>query len=385
MRVFYAIDSLGSGGAQRQVVELASFLRSERGVDVSVLVYRDAAFHAARLREAGVPVVLLPKHAKLDPAFPVRMRRWLRDHRPDLVHAFLLAPAFWARLALGRARLGRPVLIAAERNSLIADTFMRRTLQRFVYRSADAVTANAACAAREISERLAVPAERVHHLPNGIDLGAWDAAAAAECPVALEQGCFHVALVGRLEAQKNHRFVLDVLERVAARRRERWRIWFVGAASAAVAQALHDELGRRGLAGIVRLLPPTPAIAALMVQLDALILPSRHEGFPNVLLEAMASRLPAIAAPVGEAPSMLEPGRTGWLVETSEPEAWARALEALEDLPREARRRIGEAARATVEERYRLEVVADQHLALYRRLVADRASPRRSRADAGEA
>ncbi len=379
MRVVYAIDGLGAGGAQRQAAELGRFLHVERGVAVSFLVYHDADFYEPRLREAGVSVVRIAKQAKLDPFFPLRLRRWLRSHPTDVLHAFLLAPAFWARLALGGPRSGRrPAFVASERDSRIGETPSQHLLQGFVYRSADAVTANAASVAHEISLRLGVPTARVHHLPNGIDLAAWDEAAAEACPAALDSEHFHLALVGRFEAQKNHGFVLDVLDRVDAERRARWRVWFVGAETGgtAVVSSLRGEIARRGLADVVRLLAPTRSIAALMTRLHALILPSKHEGFPNVLLEAMASRLPTLAAPVGEVPNMIEHGRTGWVLPTSNPDAWARTLSALEDLGLEARRRMGEAARAVVEQRYRLEIVADRHLALYRDLLADRQARR---------
>jgi glycosyltransferase involved in cell wall biosynthesis len=107
-----------------------------------------------------------------------------------------------------------------------------------------------------------------------------------------------------------------------------------------------------------------------MRHLDVLVLPSRFEGFPNVLLEAMASRLPAVATPAGDVPSLMEDGRTGFLVPLGDAAALARALERLEDMGPEGRRALGERARTAVEQRYRIEVVAEQHLALYRRLLA---------------
>lgn len=375
MRIVYFIDSLGSGGAQRQSVELARQLVRRHGVDLRFGVYHDIDFYGPRLRELGIPVVHFPKRAKLDPTLPWRVRAWLRELAPDLVHAFLLAPSLWALAgALGLPRARRPVFVAGERSARIADTPQRGWVQRFVYGRSDAVTANAENVAEAIRTRLGLPGERVHYLPNGIDLASWDAEAAAPCPLALEPGHLHVALVGGLRAVKNHGVLLEALARIEPARRARWRVWFVGGETGApgVAERVKAAIPRLGLGDVVRIVPPTRKVAALLRRLDVLVLPSEREGFPNVLLEAMASALPAIATPVGDVPNMIEDGVSGFLVPVGSADALARALVRLGEMPEAARRAVGARARDTVERRYRIEHVAARHLALYESLVAAR-------------
>jgi glycosyltransferase involved in cell wall biosynthesis len=125
----------------------------------------------------------------------------------------------------------------------------------------------------------------------------------------------------------------------------------------------------------VRLVSETPEIPALRRVADAVVLPSLFEGFPNVLLEAMASGLPAVATAVGDVPSLIEEGVTGFLVPSGDAAALALALERLHALGPEARRAMGRAARAQVEARHQLEGVAARHLTLYESLLA--ASPQR--------
>jgi glycosyltransferase involved in cell wall biosynthesis len=221
-------------------------------------------------------------------------------------------------------------------------------------------------------ETLGVPRERVHYLPNGIDLDAWDRARRAPCPIALEPGAFHVGCVGRLEPQKNHALLIEALGRIGAERLRDWRVWLVGGATGdpAYAARLLAEIERRGLAGVVRLVEPQREIAALLERFDLLVLPSRYEGFPNVLLEAMACGLPVVATAVGDVPNLLRSGEAGRMVAPGDADALARELVEMRARPEAERRRMGQAARAVVEERYRIETVAAQHLDFYARQLA---------------
>jgi glycosyltransferase involved in cell wall biosynthesis len=371
----YAIDHLGSGGAQRQTVEMALHLAVERGARVAILVYHAIDFFGPRLRGSPVSVVRIAKRAKLDPTLPLRMGRWIASEQPDVVHAMLLAPALWTTLALRRLGASRrPAFVVGERNTRIGEGFLDRALQRFVHRRADAVAANSVLAARLVRERLGVADERVHYIPNGIDLAAFDAARAEACPLALEPGRFHLAVVGRIEPQKGHLVLLEALSRLDPARRAKLRVWFVGAESggARYPTALRAEVEARGLGEVVGFVPPVRAIPALLTRLDALVLPSLLEGFPNVLLEAMACGLPSIATRVGDVPNMLEDGESGLLVESGDAGALARALLRLLGMPADARAALGRRARATVEARYPLSSVAERYLALYRALAERR-------------
>lgn len=371
MHVLLVIDSLASGGAQRQLTELAVALHAIDGVCATVLVYYEADFFAARLHEAGVPLVRLRKPPGPDPRLALRMRGWLREHRPDVVHAFLLRPALWARLATWLLpRRTRPPVVASERDSVIAGTPGEARLQRFVYGRCEAATANAEPVARSIVERLGVAPERVHYLPNGIDLREWDRRAAEPCPFELEPGAFHVALIGGLRPQKNHALLFEALRRLGPERTAHWRVWCVGGHTMGedAARAVHARAA--GLEAVVRFVQPVRNVAALVSRLDAVVLPSLHEGFPNVLLEAMASRVPVVASPVGDVANLVADGEVGFVVPNDDPAPLAEALARLDAMGPEGRARLGAAGRRRVEERYPMEVVAGRYLALYRELGA---------------
>lgn len=376
LRVLYAIDNLGSGGAQRQVAELAVHLaKAGSGVEPSVLVYRPEDFHAGRLLASGVRVERVARRSSFDPTFPLRMGRSVRALAPDVVHAFLLHPALWALGALRTIpRARRPLLIAGERSSLVAISPSHRLRQLLVYRGCDAITVNAQPVAAEIHAKLGVDRTRIHYRPNGIDLQAWREAAAAPPPWPLDPELFHLALVGSHRPVKNHALVLEALARLGADRIRGWRVWFVGDPNEgqAFADRLRQDVERSGLAEIVRLAPATPRIAALVARMDGVLLPSRYEGFPNVVLEAMALGVPVLASRVGDVPNLVEDGRTGFLLPRLDAETLAEGLLRLRALAPPERRALGERAREHVASHFAIDAVAARYCDLYRELLAAR-------------
>jgi glycosyltransferase involved in cell wall biosynthesis len=375
MHVVLVVDALASGGAQRQLVELAVRLHAGRDTRSTVLVYHDVPFYEPRLRESAVPLVKIPRRGRADPGFLWRLRRWLSRGQVDVVHSFLLIPCIWTLLAIrGLPRRARPAWIAAERNSLIATSRALGAMQSLVYRRADAVTVNADCVVGEIRQKLGVPAERIHYLPNGIDLARWDADTAQESPIELEPGRFHLALVGGLRPQKGHRVLFEALARLGAERVRDWRIWCIGGATAGrgAADAVEAQIQQLGLAQVVRLHPPVRNVAAVMARLDVLVLPSLYEGFPNVVLEAMASRIPVVATRTGDVPRLVTDGVTGFQVEVDDPADLAAALAKLAAMTPSERRVMGERGRARVEASYEMTEVAAAYCELYRGVLAKR-------------
>jgi glycosyltransferase involved in cell wall biosynthesis len=356
-------------------VELAVRLVQIAGVRVTLLTYQAPNFFERRLKDAGVPVVQLPKRGKLDPAFPVRLRRWIHINDVDVVHAFLLGPVLWSYLAFRSIpSSSRPVFIAAERNAIAASSPLEARIKKFIFQRSKRVTVNSQAAADEIHRELGVPRNQIVYIPNSINVAEWDQAATYESPIPLQPECLHFALIGRIAPQKNHQLVLEALSHLPRERIKSWRVWFVGddKTHLRLAARLRDEIAKRDLGRIVRVLPPVRDVAAFISRLDGLLLPSLWEGFPNVVLEAMTLRVPVIARPVGEVANILEHGKSGLLLKHGSAAELADAMRHLEEMADSSRAQMGAHARTTVESRYEIAAVSRRYLELYRSVVSQK-------------
>lgn len=121
-------------------------------------------------------------------------------------------------------------------------------------------------------------------------------------------------------------------------------------------------------------LPWEDRAADRMWAYDALVLPSRLEGFPVTIAEAMLAGLPVIATDVGSVREAVVPGETGWVVAPEDPAALAAAIRDLLDDPERARA-MGERARHIGEGQFRIEATVAAYLSLYRRILGGAAVP----------
>jgi len=369
VHVVYALDSLIGGGAQRQVVELGRALVRHHDCRVSVMVYREFDFFARAADEGGIDLVPVIKRRRWDVSLPHRMGAWLRRARPTLVHAFMLAPSAWSFAALRTLpRSERPPLVAAVRNAFRHEPAGARLLRRALYARCDAVTANSHEAAHDLRTLLGLSAERVRLLPNGIDVATWDVRAREPCPLPLDSGRFELGVIGRFSRQKDQELLLEAVARVPPEERAKWRVWLIGSQDTEpeATARIFAAIERLGLDHIAEAPGAVTALPAVMARLDAVVMTSRWEGFPNVILEAMAAGRPTVATPVGEVPYMIESGRSGFILPDRSPSALAAALRSLQDLSTLERSRMGAAARSDCTTRYAMPRVVDAHLEFYR-------------------
>ena len=229
---------------------------------------------------------------------------------------------------------------------------------RWLWRSAAAVVANSA-GLRDLARRGA-PTQPVRVIPNGVDAHTFHPPAENErapgAPVRL-------LFVGRVVFQKG----LDVLLRALAALPPElaWELEIIGDGEQRA--ALTAEAARLGFAERITFAGwcERAQIAERYRAADVFVFPSRDEGMPNVVLEAMASGLPIVATAIAGSEELVREGENGHLVPTEDAAALAAALAHLLAAP-ERCRALGRASRAIVEREYTWACVAAAYLAMIR-------------------
>lgn len=290
----------------------------------------------------------------------------VRDYWPLCYRATLLVRG---DTACAGCRLSRSISCLGFFPALLAYPYIRGNVRRKAeaLAQADAVVA----VSRFLAGRLApiVPAEKLHVLPNLVDLEEVDRII-AEGPALPFSGPF-LLFAGKVEANKGVWELLAALRQVADEVPPEGRLPLTVAGDGSLSGRMERELAAIGWPAHFLRWAEHDAVLRLLARCELLLFPSRwEEPLSRVLLEACACGTPILAMATGGTPEILIDGQNGALV-PPEVGAFARRLRALLADPA-GRRRLGEGARRTAEERFAAPVVAEQVDRLYRDVLAGR-------------
>jgi glycosyltransferase involved in cell wall biosynthesis len=362
-------------GTERQARALSRTLRA-RAVDVAVATARFRGLAPAQLVD-GIPVRRLPyvpdRHGLRRLAkysYLAALGAYLlREGRSfDVFHCHMASYQVIPAVLAGQA-LKHPVLVKVACAGWDGDVERLRRgvvggelgpLAAHLLRHAIAVAPS-----REIERELRAQGYRhVQYIPNGVDTQRFHPAAPEErrharSRLALPPERLLVGFMGRLESQK----AVDVL--IGAWLRTslvRTGALLCVAGEGPLQPDLRAIAAGHPLSGTIRFLGHVEAVEFLRA-LDAFALPSRYEGMPNALLEAMASGPPVVGTRIGGTEDLVEHGQTGLLVGVDDVGHLAAALDHLADPT--TRQRLGRAARDRVETAFSLDAVAGHYEELY--------------------
>ena len=226
-----------------------------------------------------------------------------------------------------------------------------------------------------------LPADRIHEVPNGVDTERFRPASADErhqlrARLGLPQDIPIVLFVGVMSPDKQPHVLFDAWAALQHSSDTRSVLVFVGASDpklfeleGRLIEDLRAAAASSAFSDRVLFVDPTPRIEDYYRAADIVVMPSVREGMPNVLLEAMACGLAVVASRLpGSTTTLIDDGRNGRLVAVGEVAAFR---DAVADILRNAdvKAAFGTAARDTIESRFRVELVAEQWLAIYQGLM----------------
>jgi glycosyltransferase involved in cell wall biosynthesis len=366
IRVALTITEMNVGGAERCAANLALGLDHSRfEPEVVSLGPRPVGEQAAlveRLEAAGVPLHFLdlPSARQFWQGLK-RLEQHFRQQRPDLVQTFLFHANVLGAIAAGRAEA--PSLATSVR---VADPRRRRLwIERLATRKADRIVCVSRSVAEFVTRRGGFPADKVEVIPNGIDLAVYERAAPAELrKYGLPDGQRAIAVVGRLDPQKGVDWLLAMAPQIlsAAQHHD---VLIVG--DGPERRELESAAQKSGLADRIHFVGWRSNVPQILASCDLLLLPSRWEGMPNVVLEAMASRLSVVATLSEGVAELLGPNAEPQTAAFGDSQAFIdKAIKFCSD--REFAIATGKENRIRAEQSFSLTAMISEYQALYERL-----------------
>ena len=265
-----------------------------------------------------------------------QLRREFRRQRPHRVLSLLTR----TNITCCCAAWDLPIhLVVSERNDpsrqLLPEVWQR--MRPLAYRRPDVVTANSAGVLSALESM--GPWERLALLPNPLP------SAPAQAACGGDSSAIGFINVARLVPQKGLDVLIAALPRLSGAAAD-WPVTLVG--DGPEHTALEQQARDLGVSGRMRCLGFRSDPERFLAEAAVFVLPSRFEGMPNALLEAMAAGLAVIVTDASPGPlEMVEPGVSGLVVPSDDPAALAKAMDALASDP-ERCRRMGAAARTRI-------------------------------------
>lgn len=373
IKVMHVITTLGPAGAETTLCRIVSKMDRSR-FDNEIVSLTSILDLAEKMKEAGTQVrSLRMKKSVPNPLLVMRLARWIRASRPDVIHTWMyhanLVGALAARLA-GDA----PVVWAIHHNSIDPRVDKRRTL-----------LVNRACAllswkfparivfcseaSLRLHKKIGYAPRKLQVIPNGFDLEQVKPAASARASLR-EELCIPadaliIGMAARFHPHKDHR---NFIQAAATISKQIPGIHFVlcGLNVTRENSQLAEWMDAAGLNGSCHLLGPREDMPRLFAGMDIATTSSRSEAFPVVIGEAMACGIPCVVTDAGDSAMIV--GHTGIVVPPEDPNALARGWRNLIQAGPEVRHRLGMAARKRVQKNFALPAIVERYQAIYAEL-----------------
>lgn len=326
-RILLVIDDASIGGGQRHVLALARGL-NRKEFDVAVAC-EPTGYLVDELAQSGIRHFPVRLPGYFNPAGIIRLRSILQEYRPDVLHTHGGTAGFYGRLAALFLPARRIHTYHGIHYLNFAPGF-RRALLTTVDRMLLLLTDTVICVAHHDFhagvKAGVVRKDRGVVIFNGIDVRRF--AARGRAPAKRARRSLVVGTVGRLHVQKGQR---HLLEAAAELLRKYPGISFRIIGDGDLRKELENRAAQLGIAERVAFLGAQSDIRKELHSWDVFALPSLWEGFPLVLLEAMAAGKPVVATSVNGVTEMLESGREGLLIPPGDSASLAGAIQRMID------------------------------------------------------
>lgn len=356
---------LGLGGSENHVVALAAGLR-ERGHDAEIITVFDPGFLAVEAQKRGVPVACLESKGWGIGAL-VKIFRWLRSGRMDILHTYLSGFHVFAGLT-AKLFLKIPAVVSSRREIASWRKFRHCLVEDLGNLFVDRVV----CCSNAVRE-WTLANERIQPfkiltIHNGVDLDSFTPGSKrlkTRDSLGIPADAKVVGTVANFALEKGYSYLLCAIEAIL---RDNPRTWFLLVGSGPLLEDMKHAADNLALGRQILFPGFRRDVPALVDAMDIFVLASVSEGFPNVLLEAMAMAKSVVATEVGGIPELISSGHDGILVQPQNADILAEAINRLIKNPADSER-LGKNARTKIQTNFSLTKMVDKYEELYCSLV----------------
>jgi glycosyltransferase involved in cell wall biosynthesis len=369
MRLLFVIDNLSTGGAQRQMINLAVGLR-ERGHEVFFFCYYPQDILAGKLHEANIPIHLSLKRSRFSTSVIRQLAQHIKALNVDLVLAYQPTPNVYTLLASIGIR-PRPKIVISER---LSDPVGRlpevNTIFRFLYRLADFTVVNSHHQRLTLTQRYPWLEGKITTIYNGVDLQQF---VPSNEPLPVEP--FRLLSISSVAERKNGLCLVRALAILRDQYGLNPCVDWVGQHVTfdkdrnKYIRLMNQEIVDLRLSEQWQWLYQRTDVVSLFHQHHALVHPSYLEGLPNVVCEGLACGCPIIVSNTLDHPNLVQDGVSGYLFDWRDPADLARVIKRLYDLSPEERRTMGRQGRSFAEQNLSLDRLTDEYEKLFEQLL----------------
>jgi len=325
-RILLVLPSLERGGGERVLLQLAQlFVAAGREVHVATLLGGGPL--RVHLADGVVLHELVDAHdatkgfALARRAFP-KLVSLLRTLEPQAVLSTMTGTNLLTVLVCMHARIGAWLVLREAASLVNVKSSLKFLMMRWLYPRADAVVAVSTGIAQDLGS-LGVAEDRIHVIHNPVDAERLRRFANADLPLELRNKIPYIVSVGRLAEQKDQQTLLRAYALSSLRQSHHLVLVGEGSQRPHLERLGHDLGIEEKLLLLGALDNPYPVLARASLH----VLSSRWEGYPNVLLEALALGVPVVSSDCPHGPrELLDNGRHGRLAPVGDANALASAM-----------------------------------------------------------
>ena len=366
-RVLFLSHAYMVGGAEEMVLNLVRHL-PER-FEPAVVCIHEAGPIGEEIARTGVPFKVLGlKPGLLRPFDVLRLRDFLIECEPAIVHTFLLTGSLYGRFAAMMAHV--PVIVGTEVNIYQNKKSSHARLERWLMRRTDAVVASAASVREFYIDQVKADPSKVEVIYNAVDWSQLQTTMSREefrASVGVPADVPVAGIIARLTEQKAHQVLFDAIAHDAGL--SKLHLLVVG--DGELRSSLTASAATLRIQDRVHFLGARRDLGNILAAIDLFAMPSYWEGLPLSMVLAMGAGLPVVASRVAGIPEVVKDGVSGLLVAPGDVADLAAALNRIvhDDTLRVL---LGQEARAFVRPRFGVDGYVKSVSALYDRLLAEK-------------